>query len=129
MLWHPWLVKVSLADLIQLERKVWDALVDGDAEADTELLAEEFIGIYPTGFANRSDHVAQLIGGPSVSAYTFSDSRKLDVSDRAFMLSYRAEFQRPSGEGESEVMYVSSLWIREDDNWVNVFSQDTPAEF
>ena len=25
-------------------------------------------------------------------------------------------------------MYVSSLWCRRDDRWVNVFSQDTPAE-
>jgi hypothetical protein len=23
-------------------------------------------------------------------------------------------------------MYVSSLWCRRDDRWVNVFSQDTP---
>ena len=116
--------------LIELERKVWDALVDGDAEADIQLLAEDFLGVYPTGFASRSDHVEQLGDGPSVSAYQLSEPRKLDISDRAVMLSYRAEFQRASGvgDGHPEVMYISSLWCQQGDRWINVFSQDTPAK-
>jgi hypothetical protein len=123
-------MNMDVDDFLQLERKVWDALVEGDAEADIELLAEDFLGVYPTGFAVRSDHVEQLADGPSVSAYQLSEPRKLDISDRAVILSYRAEFQRASGAGEGrlEVMYVSSLWCQRDDRWINTFSQDTPAK-
>ncbi len=108
---------------------VWDALVEGDAETDVELLSEDFLGIYPTGFASRSDHVEQLADGPSVSEYALFEPRTFDVSDRAVMLSYRAEFQRSSGVGigRREVMYVSSLWCQQGGRWINVFSQDTPA--
>jgi hypothetical protein len=120
---------MDIDDLIRLERKVWDALVAGDAEADIELLSENFLGVYPTGFAVRSDHVEQLADGPSVSAYELSEPRKLDISEQVVMLSYRADFQRAPalGDGRSEVMYVSSLWCQQGDRWINVFSQDTPA--
>ena len=121
---------MDVDDLLQLERRVWDALVKGDAETDIELLAEDFLGVYPTGFAGRSDHVDQLADGPSVSTYALSEPRKLDISDRAVMLSYRAEYQRASrvGDGRSEVMYVSSLWCKQGGQWINIFSQDTPAK-
>jgi hypothetical protein len=123
-------MKMDVDDFVQLERKVWDALVEGDAEIDIELLAEDFLGVYPTGFASRSEHVEQLADGPSVSAYALSEARKLDVSVRAVMLSYRAEFQHASGvgDGRPEVMYISSLWRQQGGRWVNVFSQDTPAK-
>lgn len=124
-------MNLDVDNLLKLERRVWDALVEGDVEADTELLAEDFVGVYPTGFANRSDHVAQLSDGPSVSSYVLSEPRRLHVSDRAVMLSYRADFHRVSDVGDEppEVMYISSLWCQRGDRWVNTFSQDTPSKF
>ena len=123
-------MNLDVDDLLKLERRVWDALVEGDVEADAELLARDFVGVYPTGFANRSDHVAQLNDGPSISSYVLSEPRTLKVSDRAVMLSYRADFHRVSevGDGPPEVMYVSSLWCQRGDRWVNIFSQDTPSK-
>lgn len=123
-------MKMDIDGLLQLERKVWDALADGDPEADTELLAEDFLGVYPTGFASRADHAEQLADGPTVSEYVLSEARKFDVSDRAVMLSYRADFRRASAVGDRrpEVMYISSLWCHQGGRWINVFSQDTPAE-
>lgn len=121
---------MDIDDLIRLERKVWDALVEGDPDADIELLAEDFLGVYPTGFAFRSDHVEQLADGPSVLTYQLSEARKFDISEWAVMLSYRADFQRASAlrDGRPEVMYVSSLWCLKGERWINVFSQDTPAK-
>jgi Domain of unknown function (DUF4440) len=100
-------MNMDVDGLLQLERKVWDALAVGDPKADTELLAEDFLGVYPTGFASRADHAEQLADGPTVSEYVLSEPRKLDVSDRAVMLSYRADFRRASAVGDRrpEVMY------------------------
>jgi hypothetical protein len=71
----------------------------------------------------------ELTDGPTVASFALHDARMLAVSDSAVILSYRAEFERPTSTGVSEVqrMYVSSLWCCRDGAWLNVFSQDTPA--
>jgi hypothetical protein len=114
---------------VDLERQVWDALVRGDADADRDLLADDFVGVYSIGVANRSDHSGQLADGPTVASYAMSDVQLLRVSAVAVMLTYRAVYRRVLGgiPGGDETMYVSSLWIQRDGRWQNVFSQDTPA--
>jgi hypothetical protein len=122
--------ELLLEDLIRLETQVWQALADGDADADGRMLSDDFLGVYPTGFTDRKSHVEQLIDGPTVASFALHDARMLAVSESAVILSYRAEFERPTSTAASEMqrMYVSSLWCRRDGRWLNVFSQDTPAD-
>ena len=117
---------LRLDELLALETQVWQALVDGDGAADGRLLSDDFLGVYPTGFADRSDHVAQLDGGATVTEFALSEERLMVLSDSLVLLAYRADFRRP-GSSDAHAMYISSLWCRRDDCWVNVFSQDTPA--
>jgi hypothetical protein len=114
-----------LEHFVDLEGKVWDALVAGDQDADRTLLAQEFIGVYPTGFADRADHVGQLVDGPTVSEYSIAQPVLIAINDDAALLAYEARFRR-TADAERETMYVSSLWCRRDGRWVNTFSQDTP---
>jgi hypothetical protein len=111
---------------VDLERVVWTALVDGDADADRAALADSFVGVYPTGFAGADDHARQLVDGPTVDWFELADSRTLEIAEGHVMLSYRASYRRARSEN-IEVMYVSSLWSLVDGRWRNVFSQDTPA--
>jgi hypothetical protein len=122
--------QLLLEDFIRLETQVWRALADGDADADGRLLSDDFLGVYPTGFADRKSHVEQLVDGPTVASFALHDARMLAVSESAVILCYRAEFERPTSTAVSEAqrMYVSSLWCRRDGAWLNVFSQDTPAD-
>ena len=115
---------------LELETGVWEALRNGDAEADADLLSEDFLGVYPTGFADRADHAGQLANGPTVASYELHEPRLMVLSDDDVLLCYRADWLRPGadGPGAGESMYVSSLWSRRGDRWVNVFSQDCPAE-
>jgi hypothetical protein len=119
-----------LDEVVRLETAVWQALVEGDRDADERLLADDFLGVYPTGFGGRGAHVDQLAAGPTVATFDLSDIRALEVGDDAMLIVYRAEFVRTRvGDASTsmpESMYVSSLWCRRDDRWVNVFSQDTP---
>jgi hypothetical protein len=119
----------DLDELLALETEVWRALVAGDPGADGAHLADDFVGLYPTGFADRSDHVGQLEGGPTVASFALDQVRLVPVAEAAALLCYRASFRRPGApaSGPAEVMYVSSLWCRRDGRWVNTFSQDTPA--
>jgi hypothetical protein len=114
---------------VELERRVWQALADGDVEADMNLLDPRFVGVYASGFASREDHAGQLADGPSVKDFSIHDPRLLPLAADTAILSYRATFTRPgkSDAASVQTMYVSSIWCQRGASWVNVFSQDTPA--
>jgi hypothetical protein len=122
---------IDLGAFIDLETKVWDALCRGDAEADARLLAEDFLGVYPSGFAGRSDHAGQLANGPTVAEFELNDARLMVLTDNHVLLSYRADWRRfsTSERAPAESMYVSSLWSHRAGGWVNVFSQDSQVAF
>ena len=115
-----------LTDLLARETQVWQALVAGDAAADEALIDEGFLGVYPSGFATRACHVDQLADGPSVASFSILEPRAMSLGSDNALIAYRAEYSRPDNAPES--MYVSSIWRRSGADWVNMFSQDTPAE-
>lgn len=115
-----------LAELLAAETAVWQALVAGDAAADRALLAADFLGVYPDGFAGCEAHVAQLAAGPTVARFRLSDARALALGEGHALLAYRADYRR-IGRSDDEAMYVSSVWRRGPEGWRNLFSQDTPA--
>ena len=116
----------EIAHFIALETRVWQALISGDAAADGAMLTREFLGVYPSGFASRSDHTGQLDGGPVMQHYKLSDTRLLAIGPDHALLCYRADFTR-AGSDKPEAMFISSLWERHHTGWLNSFSQDTPA--
>ena len=106
---------------------MWQALVDGDAAADARLLADDFVGVYPTGIAARDGHVDQLAAGPTVRTFELLEPQMVSVAADAALLIYRAVYVRAgAGAGVSASMFVSSLWCARDGRWLNTFSQDTP---
>ncbi|AXE29898.1 DUF4440 domain-containing protein [Chromobacterium phragmitis] len=115
----------TLECLLSLEEGVWRAFVAGDPDADAALLADDFVGVDPSGFANRDGHVAPLRAGPAAAGYRLDQERLAWAAPEAGLLCYRARWRQPGGEWET--MFVSSLWLRRDGRWRNVFSQDTPA--
>ena len=119
----------TLQQLVALESQVWDAFVAGDADADARVLADNFIGVYSTGFASRAEHCAPLRNGPIAQRYEIRDPKILVLSDSLVMLLYLAVWERANAvlNSVAEKMYISSLWQRADGNWKNVFSQDTTA--
>ncbi|NOD34154.1 MULTISPECIES: nuclear transport factor 2 family protein [unclassified Ruegeria] len=117
----------SLNDILDLEKQVWTALVEGNASADRALLSADFLGVYPTGFANRADHVGQFADAPTMAEFDLSDARLRVLTPDIVLLSCRADYQRPSATG-GDAMLISSLWERRNDAWVNSFSQDTPVQ-
>ncbi|WP_422028941.1 DUF4440 domain-containing protein [Roseovarius sp.] len=117
----------DLQEILALEEAVWQALVSGDAAADAALLAPDFLGVYPSGFAGREEHAGQLADGPSVASYALSEARLVPAGAGHVLLCYRADY-RWARDGAASAMYVSSLWRRDANGWRNLFSQDTPAD-
>jgi hypothetical protein len=114
---------------VALEGCVWQALADGDGQADANLLDPQFLGIYASGWASREDHVAQLANGPTVANFSIHEPRLLTLASNLVMLAYRASFTRPGGVNAGLVhsVYISSIWRQRGATWLNVFSQDTLA--
>lgn len=117
----------DLSVFIALETRVWQALVEGDAGADRDLLAPDFLGVYSTGFAGRADHVGQLSGGPTVVRFLLSEARLIELGPARVLLAYRADYLRV-GAASGEAMYVSSIWEERDGRWLNTFSQDSSTD-
>ena len=110
---------------IGLERQVWEALRRGDGAADAKLLAENFLGVYDSGFASKAEHAAQLSDGPVVKDFELETPRLLRLSPTLALLAYRARWR--DGKGNPRRAYVSSVWERRSEGWRNIFSQDTNA--
>lgn len=120
----------DLSFFLSLETRVWQALVDGDGAADRALLADDFLGVYSTGFAIRDDHSGQLADGPTVARFDIRDARLMPLGPGRVLLAYFASFTRvaaPAPEAMPESMYVSSIWENRDGIWLNTFSQDSNA--
>lgn len=129
------MTKLNLETILNLEHQVWTALIEGDSTTDKSLLADEFLGVYPSGFAAKADHSGQLDDGPTISSYEIVDAQIMELAssegEQVVLLSYLANYVRRKGEtvGEPEAMYVTSIWRRSADGiWQNIFSQDTPVE-
>ena len=116
-----------LDELVAAETAVWEALVRGDAKADAEALSEDFWGLYPDGFSGKAEHCAQLDDGPTVARYALSELRVRPLGPDHALLAYRADYIRPGSDTEA-AMYVASIWRRGAAGWINIFSQDTPAD-
>ncbi len=113
---------------LELETQVWAAMARGDVDADAQMLTDDFLGVYPSGFGVKADHVGQLEDGPTVAEYVLSEARIQVLSDELVLLSYCARWTRNTPGAEPELMYVTSIWRLLAGQWKNVFSQDTPAE-
>ncbi len=113
-----------------LETQVWESLRSGDYASSAHLIGDDFLGVYPIGFVTRDEQKAALVNrGPMVAAYELHDARLVIVSDGDVLLCYRAN-SRPIGTDEEKPMattYISSLWSKRGEEWLNVFSQDTTA--
>ena len=99
----------------------------GDATAQKDLLADNFLGVYETGFDDRVGHCNDLSDGPIVADYELSQARIMVLSEGMVLLSYfsTSRFFEDGSPGETKGMYISSIWRQFGAVWKNIFSQDT----
>ncbi|MEY1555858.1 nuclear transport factor 2 family protein [Yoonia sp. R2331] len=110
--------------ILAAEMQVWQALVAGDAGADAALLCDSFLGVYADGFADKAAHTGQLADGPSIKTFALHDVQVRALGVNHALIAYQADFTRINSKS-AERMYVSSVWERRGETWINLFSQDT----
>jgi hypothetical protein len=110
-----------------LERQVWEALKNGDVNADANLLSDDFLGVYEAGISFKEDHLEQLRNGPVVSSYEIGSAQLIELGPEIVSLTYSATaiFLKNEAQNTQNLFYITSIWAHRLDKWVNIFSQDT----
>lgn len=112
---------------VALEQQVWEALKNGDINADAELLSDDFLGVYESGLSTKEDHLAQLREGPVVSDYKIGRARLLRLGPKMVSLTYSVTVVSVGNEAQNtqHLYYITSIWAHRYNKWINIFSQDT----
>ena len=120
-------LKHDLKFFLGLEIQVWEALKNGDKNADSNLLSDDFLGVYETGLSSKEDHLELLRNGPIISCYEIGSSQLIQLGPEIASLTYSATatFLKNEEQDAQVLLYITSIWARRLNKWVNIFSQDT----
>jgi hypothetical protein len=124
----------TTADTLKtLERKFWQSLVDQDADAALDLLADRALMVSAHG-AMTFDHegyrrMAEK-GSQVLSAFEMENVQVLMPTDSTAILTYDVkQTVSPRGQEGGEVQHVhdTSTWVRTGGQWKCVAHTETPA--
>lgn len=115
--------------LIAKERLSWDLAIKGDAASYKAFHAPDFFTASGKGFTDRALSEFSAMD-PNVQFKT-CDLSGFDihvVADNAVLITYLVKASGlDHGKGFQINSYASSLWMKRDGKWLNVFYQSTPA--
>ncbi|HXN64985.1 MAG TPA: nuclear transport factor 2 family protein [Candidatus Acidoferrales bacterium] len=111
--------------IVAKEREGLDALKAGDVEHFGRLTAENAVFVDSAGPASKAQ-VVQNVGGFQLTDYTIDDVKFVPISQTSGLISYKiTEKGNSHGRDFAAQAYVSSIWAKQQDDWVCLFSQET----
>jgi hypothetical protein len=116
--------------IIAKEKSSWDLAIKRDADAYRALHASNFFTVSSNGVTDRSQsETSALDAGVHFDQYDLSDFIVNFTGNHAALVTYRVK-ARGSDHGSKFVMdsYATSLWVKQNGQWLNVFYQATPAK-
>ncbi len=126
-------MRTAAGELVELENRFWQSLVDEDADTALALLAEPALMVGLHG-AIKFDHAKyrQMAekGSMVVKSFALSDMDVVLANEDTAVLTYRVQ-QSLSERGKSEEikqeMADSSVWVRKDGEWRCAMHTETPV--
>lgn len=119
-------------DLVELEQRFWQALVDEDADTAVSLLADPALLVSDHG-PMKFDHATyreMASKGPlMVRHYQLGEMEVLFPRPDVAVLTYQVTQTiagRNSSEATTQQMADSSTWVRRDGRWVCALHTETP---
>ena len=116
-----------LAELTALERASWEAALKDDKDFFRTYMAPEFKGLFADGtVAGREDFLRNMDDFHLVK-YSMGEVSLLRINEHAVMVLYRAGFEGVhKGKKLSQSgVESSSLYVRRDGKWLEIFYQET----
>jgi len=113
---------------VRLERQGWDAVKTKDYGTYLESLAEDFVDVLPDGI-NTKGQEKEAVKQLTIHDYKWEGLRVLHFSPDVTLLVYKATQKATfGGQALPTPTWVSSLWMKRNGRWLNVFIQETKAE-
>lgn len=113
---------------VRLERQGWEAAKAKDATSYERLLAEDFVRVGADGVTTKNgekNDFDQL----TMDSYKWEGLQVVHFTPDVTLLAYKAT-QKTTYRGQPlpSPTWISSLWIKRNGTWLNVFYQETKAE-
>ncbi|MBX3622761.1 MAG: nuclear transport factor 2 family protein [Rhizobacter sp.] len=127
-------MQATNADLIRLEQRFWQALVEEDAETAVGLLDEPAMMVSTHGAMTfKHDDYRRMVkeGSMVIKSYELGDMDVVFPNDDTAVLTYRVRqdlAQRGSAERITQHMADASVWTRKAGQWRCVMHTETPVE-
>jgi ketosteroid isomerase-like protein len=113
---------------VSKERQELDALKAGDRKTFADLISDDAVFVDPRGPATK-DEVVKSTAELKLHEYSMDDIRFLPISATAGLICYKLTEKATShGRDMAGQVYVSATWIKRKDQWVCIFSQETPVK-
>lgn len=120
-------------ELITLEKRFWQSMVDEDTDSALSLLDEPALMVSSHG-AMQFDHAGYRKmaeqGSMVVKSFELSDMNVVFPSEDTAVLTYHVQ-QAIASRGQAretkQDMNDSSVWVRKEDGWRCVMHTETPA--
>jgi len=111
-------------ELEQLKAKAIQATASADALFYDGYLADDAIGVTPTGVFNKAQILKAMAGGQAFKSTKIEDSEARALGKNVGLVTYKATFERQSAG--PLVVFVSTVYARKDGVWKGIFYQQTP---
>ena len=115
--------------LVTLEKQSWQAWQARDPKFFERFLSEDHVELYSSGALKKAEVVA-TVASPScvVNSYRVDKFELIPINPDAALLTYYAEQDTQcGGKKVPSPAWVSSLYVRRDGRWLNLFYQQTPV--
>ena len=116
-----------LAELVRLEKRVWDMAQRGDADGFRELVPEDGVMIFQSGIVRQAEYIATM-KDRTISDYEIGEIRGFLPNATTAILMYEAVRM---GEENGKrfplgTVIESTTWIKRGRRWVAILNQETP---
>jgi len=119
-------------DIMELERRFWQAMVDMDIDMATSLLDRHSVSVAAGGIHHfdPSEYKAMaLAGGGRITSFGFSDERVIFPTPDVAIASYKADQSFiVDGKRHDMVVYDTTTWVRKDGRWLAAGHTETPRQ-
>lgn len=126
-------MKTAAKELIAMENRFWQSMVDEDTDTALSMLDEPSLMVSEYG-AMQFDHEAYRKmaehGDMVIKSFELSDMKVTFPKDDTALLTYsvkQALTRRGQSDPIEQQMTDSSVWMRKDGHWLCVMHTETPA--
>ena len=121
--------EIQVREVMQLERAVWRAAKERNAEAFAKLVPADALMIFQSGIMTQPDYIATM-SGRTLEECKMEDLRGHMPNSGTIILTYRT-VRLGTYEGTpfpSAPVIESTTWIKRGKRWVAILNQETPIK-